>query len=108
MCQILASGEVVIAITPLPCPPSPPHPQACGILLITAKRCHLPSLPPSDSMNSHLKYRGRSFVLHTIPPTETIKAIGFRGRKTLVSSPPNTLPEDLQFFGWHPEGVALA
>lgn len=90
--------------------PMPPITLSLEILRNTLNHSQaLPlSLLPTDIMNSHLKYRGRSFEHHTPPPTKTVRTIGFRGRKTLASPPAASLPEDIQFFGWHPEGLAPA
>ena len=62
-------------------------------------------------MTYQLKYRGIPFTYKPSMPTEAVREIHFRGRTTLLSSPskPATTPsEDVQFFGWHPAGLAFA
>ncbi len=62
-------------------------------------------------MNFQLNYRGRPYEQRSVTPQETVKEVQFRGRTTLVSPPATSSGQpsvDLQFFGWHPEGLILA
>lgn len=62
-------------------------------------------------MTFQLKYRGIPFEYQTTEPTEAVREVGFRGRKTLISNAPkpaSTAPDDVQFFGWHAAGLAIA
>ena len=62
-------------------------------------------------MTYQLKFRGIPFNYQPSMPTEAVREVRFRGRTTLLSNlskPVNTSSGDVQFFGWHPAGLAFA
>ena len=65
----------------------------------------------SNIMTFQLKYRGIPFEYQTTEPAEAVREACYRGRKTLISNAPKptaTSPDDVQFFGWHAAGLAIA